>query len=425
MVLTEADKRAALEAALNSEALARSEQLRSFLKFVCEMEMEGQANALTEHLIGTRALGRREDYSPLEDSSVRTRAHELRQRLHRYYAVEQPDSSVRIELPKGSYAPKFVTVIAEPQRESPAVETPVRPVEKWAHRGWLFGFLAGVVLSAVAVIAWTSWKSARDQSSPIRQAWSPLVQNGSEVLICMSTPLHLLVSPFMTQTPEESLKYPAPAEVYPLFSRFRPLPKDARLEMQPVQKALMMGNVQGLTRVSALLQSLGTPYQVLPESSSPLAAIKGRNAVIFGSPWYSRAVSVLLEKTPITFALDDESKEIGLVERSPQGVRSFLPKRSARGEYREVYGLISVLPSDSTPDSPHTVIVFSGLTSVGTHAAAAFFTTPANLQSLAERFTKEGLHGWPRSYQVVVHCRASEDTQLLSYEYETHRILAR
>src|SRR5579872_4336520 len=106
-LVSEEQKRATIAAVLASESFARSEQLRAFLSFVCEMEIAGRAAELTEYLIGVKALGRPPDYSPLGDSSVRTRAYELRQRLTRFYSVENPDAPIRIELPKGSYVPDF------------------------------------------------------------------------------------------------------------------------------------------------------------------------------------------------------------------------------------------------------------------------------------------------------------------------------
>src|ERR1700730_11231294 len=121
--VSESEKRAALAAVLASESFARSEQLRSFLSLVCEMEISGRAAELTEYLIGVNALGRPPDYSPLEDSSVRTRAYELRQRLNRFYSTENPDPAVRIELRKGSYAPEFIAGV------HPSAPVAIPPVE--------------------------------------------------------------------------------------------------------------------------------------------------------------------------------------------------------------------------------------------------------------------------------------------------------
>src|SRR5215813_1214640 len=105
---TSEQKRAALEAVLHSQTFARADQLKCFLKYVCEMEMAGHGHELTEYLIGTEALGRPASYSPGDDSAVRTRAFALRKKLQEFYEHEQPDAALRIELLKGSYCPHFV-----------------------------------------------------------------------------------------------------------------------------------------------------------------------------------------------------------------------------------------------------------------------------------------------------------------------------
>ena len=55
------EKQAALAELLRSEALARSEQLRAFLQYVCEEEIAGRGAELTEYWIGIHALGRPPD----------------------------------------------------------------------------------------------------------------------------------------------------------------------------------------------------------------------------------------------------------------------------------------------------------------------------------------------------------------------------
>jgi hypothetical protein len=101
----------------------------------------------------------------------------------------------------------------------------------------------------------------------------------------------------------------------------------------------------------------------------------------------------------------------------------FVPRRGPRGEFQEVFGLVSVLQNESSADGDRSIVVLSGLTSVGIYGGAAFFTSIRDLRALAERFRKDGLPGWPKAYQVVVRCRASDDAQLLSAAYETHDVL--
>src|SRR5579859_6722368 len=113
LVVHEKEKREALEEVLRSERFFRAEQLRNFLRYICEMELAGRGSELCESLIGIEALGRPADYTPTEDASVRRRAGDLRDKLQEVYATELAGSRVRIELPKGKYVPRFVRMTPE------------------------------------------------------------------------------------------------------------------------------------------------------------------------------------------------------------------------------------------------------------------------------------------------------------------------
>lgn len=430
---TEEEKRATLELVLRSQTFSRSEQLRSFLTFICEMEIAGRASEVTEYLIGVQALGRRQDFSPAEDSSVRTRAHELRHRLHKFYSQEHPEARLRIELPKGFYTPRYVhpesarlEAADAPEAQAAAARTIAQGA---AMRAWVGGFLLGALVAAGVGFVLMARLPRATVDSSIREAWAPLVSKDEEILICVATPLHLLVSPRSVNAQSTSMgvaspgvpKYPTPDEVYSFFRRFRPLPSGATLEMQPVQKAVSMGDVQALARVVSTLQALGVRFRILPESNFPLSAMHKSSVVLFGTPWYSRAASGLLEGTPWATALDPE----GNVSRGPQSGTEPSPEQGVRREYREVFGLITVLPSDKHADDGHTIVIFSGLTSVGSHGAATFFTAAESMRKLLNRLKAEGHGSLPRSYQVLVRCRGSEDTQLVFYDYEAHQVLAR
>lgn len=47
-------------------------------------------------------------YSPVEDSIVRTRTYELRNKLRQYYSIEAPNAPIRIEIDRGAYVPRFI-----------------------------------------------------------------------------------------------------------------------------------------------------------------------------------------------------------------------------------------------------------------------------------------------------------------------------
>lgn len=113
------EKRAAVARVLQSRALGRAEQLRTLLRYICNAELEGKAHELNEYALGVFALGRPPNYSPAEDSCVRSRAHELRHRLSTYYQSEAPSDPIRIHIAKGGYVPRFLRAGAESKDSSP------------------------------------------------------------------------------------------------------------------------------------------------------------------------------------------------------------------------------------------------------------------------------------------------------------------
>jgi hypothetical protein len=106
----DSQKRAAMEQVLQSATFLRASQVRNFLRYICEMELAGRASALHEYLIAVEAMGLPSSYSTDDDSSVRRRAYALRQKLDSVYANELTEAKVRIEVPKGSYVPRFIAV---------------------------------------------------------------------------------------------------------------------------------------------------------------------------------------------------------------------------------------------------------------------------------------------------------------------------
>ena len=81
--------------------------------------------------------------------------------------------------------------------------------------------------------------------------------------------------------------------------------------------------------VLAALNRLGAKHRLLPETNSPITAMRGRSVVLIGSPWYSRAARTLLERSRWSTDLDPISKEIAIVEQGSPG-KVFVPKQIGR-----------------------------------------------------------------------------------------------
>jgi hypothetical protein len=93
---------------LTSGALGRSSNLARMLTFVCEKHFQNQDDQVTEYMLATEALGRRESFDPQTDTIVRVTAHSLRKRLQEIYQAEGVDRPVHVLIPLGRYVPSFV-----------------------------------------------------------------------------------------------------------------------------------------------------------------------------------------------------------------------------------------------------------------------------------------------------------------------------
>ncbi|HYP13246.1 MAG TPA: hypothetical protein VEQ63_04925, partial [Bryobacteraceae bacterium] len=92
---------------LESHALAASDRMARFLRFVVEHSLAGRSGELKEYLIGVEVFDRKQSYDPRVDPIVRVEARRLRAKLAEYYQKDGTADDILVELPKGSYVPRF------------------------------------------------------------------------------------------------------------------------------------------------------------------------------------------------------------------------------------------------------------------------------------------------------------------------------
>ena len=90
---------------LAGAGFANADRLKRFLEFTVEMKLRGEEGQIKEFLLGQEVFDRGAGYDPRLDPIVRVEARRLRQRLAEYYSGPGQDEPLRIEFPKGSYAP--------------------------------------------------------------------------------------------------------------------------------------------------------------------------------------------------------------------------------------------------------------------------------------------------------------------------------
>jgi hypothetical protein len=176
--VTTGKRRKALDEVLASKILQRSDQLRAILQYICEAAIEGREHPVTEYDIGVNVLHRREPFNPSEDSAVRTRVYDLRQRLSEYYQLENPAAPVRIEIPKGAYVPRFV---------EHAATLPVSPPvpRHFLIRRWPLLAAALVVLVFIPLAFFFFHRPDDEMTNDELKIWKPVLTAKGSVFICI------------------------------------------------------------------------------------------------------------------------------------------------------------------------------------------------------------------------------------------------
>lgn len=142
--------KAELARILDSAAFRGAGRAKEFLSFVVEEALAGRADRLKGYVIGVAVFGRPTTFDAQTDPVVRVEAGRLRRRLIEYYAEEGGANPLRIDLPRGSYAPSFT--FERPEPDAPAH----RPV--WHSRKVIAGAATIILAVAVAVAAAVLWR---------------------------------------------------------------------------------------------------------------------------------------------------------------------------------------------------------------------------------------------------------------------------
>jgi len=410
-----------LEGLLQSPVFGRSDQLRQLLRYLVQEEIEGRGFLITEYAIGVKALGRPVGYSPEIDSTVRTRAHELRRRIDEHYRLH-PAESLRLELPKGAYQPRFVrpgpatpepTEIAEP---SPALE--LQP-----PRSFRYGFLAGALAASVTALAvWLAFFAnlfPAESERALADVWGGMLTPGAKVTVALATPPQLWVRDFGGK--------PHPVGDPPFLI---PVPKDDRLiewhrrhaivqgpgdlQLHPNSISPLWGEAAAAFHLAQFLSARGVEVELLGEAALKPAVLKDKNAAVLGRADYSYLAGALQPANAFSIQYVTAKRAYCVVDEKGN------PLFSRESGGRVNYGVATFIGVRTLSGVRRTVLA-SGINSDGAHAALEYATSPANALEIRNALQSRG-KDFPRSFQIVVRTRSS-DTFTLQAQKVAHRTL--
>jgi TolB-like protein/lipopolysaccharide biosynthesis regulator YciM len=159
-----------LDRILNSGPFGHSQRRQKFLEYVVTETLAGRGERLKGYNVGLEVFGRPESFDPAIDPIVRIEAGRVREKLREYYDTEGLHDPIRIDLPKGTYAPQILL-----REEGGSNKSPRRKLFTP-----LVAVAAAALLTLAGVAGWILFKPADPLSEKASIAVLPFVNIGDD-----------------------------------------------------------------------------------------------------------------------------------------------------------------------------------------------------------------------------------------------------
>jgi hypothetical protein len=385
-----------------SPPFQKSARLRDLLQFMAEKSIRGQLQDLSEHRIGSAVFGKAQDYSVVEDSSVRVHVRQLRLKLHEYFDGEGREEPSVVEIPKGAYTTLFRAV------EHRASTKPEPVVNRFGAGFWMRVLpwaLAAFFLITTAA-AWflrPAVAKAPVPPWPLATLFNPPDRPVEVVVADVNYGMTRLVD----EEPVTLERYLSPSyRSGGDLSNAHPTGREAR--MMKYLSGSLLTSYADLVVVDTLMRLSGSSRDWLAiRSARELRPrdLESGNFVFVGSPSSNPWVYYFQDK------LNFQERE-GVVGDSPKFFQNIHPRTGEQETYHgltftgssgEDYATISLLPLANGRGS---ILILQGLQQEGTEAAGLFLADAGNRQKLQQSLGIPDASGQPAYFEALIRTQA-------------------
>lgn len=410
--LSQHESREALARVLASKYFVNAPMKQKFLTTICEFQLSGRGEDLNEFLIGHEVFGRDDTYNPATDPIVRVSAHGVRYKLESYYQKEGAGDRIRIELPPGKYAPRFIRNhidlpeigIEEPEgvADQDLSTSPGNGLTRLQNL-WPWALIL-ILLVAVALLGYSNYRyrtagQIGEVDDVVQGYWEGLLANGSPTLVVLSNPA---VFRFVNAAdPETIVQKAIPLNQEQNAEIAARLRNKNLLRITTTSRLTLTSNIYtglgealGLSNLTGIFTSIGREMQVKQSRTVSAEDLKNHNVIILGTIW----VNDWSAKLPLAedFVYSDSVTIRNLNPKPGEAVDYKARFDSQTGEIVEDYAMITLGRNISGNE---WFMLVGGLHSEGTAAAAEYLTKPYHLRKLNQLLVSEGN---PKYYQALL-----------------------
>lgn len=373
-----------LDAVAQSGALAKSPALRRLLVYLWEHRHE----PVSEYAIGVDVFGKREDFDPRTDATVRVQISRLRQKLKEYAESEGSQGELRLSIPQGTHRLEVAP--------APVVEKdPLWP----RVRRWLIPSAVACVLILIAALMWQnltlrSEVEAARRTTQLPPLWRAMLRPGRLTRVVYPIPVfyawgQLRARDVLNNDPEG---WKESANLAALVERLG--------KPQLSQSYSVASDTAAAIQLTRFLSGRGVPLEVSPTATLSLEQYGNENLVFLGIPPTNAAMDQYVNKTnfyllPGHGAIGNHKPQAG----EPAKFTGSTDKDNPAVQRR--YGIIAVLPGHAPKSS---LVLLMGLQ---TAALATFLTSPLSLEEFGAVWENAGR---PEFFEAVVEATLNAGT---------------
>ena len=352
--------RSQLERILQHSYFSRSRRCTGLLRCVVEKTLSAEHD-LKERTLGIEVFGRELDYETNTDPIVRNTAHDVRKRLAQYYCEPGHEKELRIELPPGSYVPRFhaqeTANIGTEETEKDAsvpLESALVLSGTQKKRGWpAYTLLALLCIGATtAIAALRPWQ----KTTAVDKFWAPLLKSSdTPVVVSVGEPV-----------------------IYALQNGIGGPPQTKNL---PPWNVISMNDLLVFAKVTSYLGLQGKVSHVQGQSATTLDDLKHGPTVFIGA--FDNKWSIALSQD-LYYRLNAYPQGSGSICDSSNGHEwNYTP-------HAQDYAIVARYRD---PTTHQFVMIGAGIGEPGNSAAGDFITNPDLLDAAIKNSGKDWSHG--------------------------------
>lgn len=368
----------ALNAILSSSAFQRAPALRRLLVYL----WEHRAEAPNEYAIALDVLGKRADFDPKLDATVRVHVVRLRQKLKEFFEAEGQHLPVQFVIPVGIHRLEVLEARPDPRR---GTESGAAPGRAW--RRPILGAMVMLCIALSAAAVWL-WRDNRrllqdvaklSSGSELPAFWRRALGNGKLTRVVFPTPVFFKFGDLSVR--DATINDPAS------FAERPGLRAIAHGILNPPLSLSysVTSDTFAVATLTRLLTNGGVPLAISATQDLSLELFGSDNLLFLGIPHTSQHVERMLSKTE--FYLRPRGQIVGVRHPRPGEPATFSDQPGTR------FGIVSVLPGQA---QGNRLVLLSGM---HTASLASFLASPITLRQLEEYLRQ---HGQPEFFEIVV-----------------------